>query len=210
MFSRLTNVLFSLANSENRIRLVLEIASITRSTFPSHLPVFLRISASDWDPHGEKDASTGEWISWGIEQSKVLVKEAKKLGIDFVDTSSGGNWEGQQIKTEPGYQVRASLRPWFLLSVLVSPSDDLWQTKVPFASALKQDPELAGLPIGAVGLITTPKQAEEILQKGEADAVLLARQLLRNADFVLDAAMDLGVAVGTPVQYQRAYTRMYN
>ncbi len=64
------------------------------------------------------------------------------------------------------------------------------------------------LQIGAVGLISTPEQASEVLESGQADAVFLARQLLRNADFTLDAALALGVAVQPAVQYARAWTRM--
>jgi 2,4-dienoyl-CoA reductase-like NADH-dependent reductase (Old Yellow Enzyme family) len=75
----------------NRIRLTLEIAEITREIWPQDKPVFVRISATDWDERGEKD-SDGNWISWGIEQSKVLAEELKKLGVDLLDVSSGGNW----------------------------------------------------------------------------------------------------------------------
>lgn len=78
--------------------------------------------------------------------------------------------------------------------------------QVPFAEALKKDSEENT--IGAVGLITTPQQAEEILQKGQADVVFLARELLRRADWPLYAAEQLGVVVKPPVQYERSWTRM--
>jgi 2,4-dienoyl-CoA reductase-like NADH-dependent reductase (Old Yellow Enzyme family) len=73
------------------MRLVLEIAKITRDIWPKDKPVFVRISATDWDERGEKDEN-GEWISWGIEQSKMLASELHKLGVDLLDVSSGGNW----------------------------------------------------------------------------------------------------------------------
>lgn len=76
---------------------------------------------------------------------------------------------------------------------------------MPFAEALKKDDTTT---IGAVGLITTPQQAEAILQKGQADVIFLARELLRRADWPLYAAQELGVVVQPPVQYERAWTRM--
>lgn len=89
---------------ENRLRLCLEIIEITRATLPKHKPVFLRISASDLSPGGEKDES-GEWASWGIEQSKVLLARAVELGVALLDVSSSGNDNKQQINVKPGYQV---------------------------------------------------------------------------------------------------------
>ncbi|KAK4705937.1 translation initiation factor 4E, partial [Phenoliferia sp. Uapishka_3] len=130
---------------ENRLRLPLELIEITRATLPAHKPVFIRISATDWHAAGEKDAATGEYISWGLEQSAVLLQEAIKRGVDLMDVSSGGNDVKQQIKVGPGYQV-------------------------PFAEQLRAGlkPE-ARIPISSVGLITSGKQAEEILQTGKAD-----------------------------------------
>lgn len=77
---------------------------ISRAKWPAHKPLFLRISATDWHAHGEKNAA-GEWISWGVEQSAVLLKEAIKRGVDCMDVSSGGNDVGQKIIVKPGYQV---------------------------------------------------------------------------------------------------------
>lgn len=90
--------------SENRMRLGLEIVSIVRANLPAHKPLFLRISATDWHPAGETNEA-GEYISWGIEQSKVYVSEAIKRGIDLLDVSSGGNDTNQKITIGPGYQV---------------------------------------------------------------------------------------------------------
>ena len=68
-------------------------------------PLFVRFSASDWAEGPEKD-SDGKWLQWGIEQSILLTAELKKLGVDMVDVSSGGNWAAQKIPVSPGYQVR--------------------------------------------------------------------------------------------------------
>lgn len=69
--------------------------------------MFYRISATDWAETPEKDESGEEegWLQWGIEQNKVLVGELVKLGVDFVDVSTGGNWAGQKIPVGNNYQV---------------------------------------------------------------------------------------------------------
>ncbi|KAG9010797.1 hypothetical protein FRB90_007641 [Tulasnella sp. 427] len=165
---------------ENRTRFALEVAEIARKVWGESKPLFVRLSATDWDPRGEKNEQ-GEWISWGIEQTKWLSAELAKKGVDLIDTSSGGNLVTAKIKVEPGYQV-------------------------PFAEAIKKDNKVDG--VGAVGLITEPHQAEEILQKGQADVIFLARELLRHADWPIYAAQQLGVIVQPAVQYERAWTRM--
>ncbi|GAA5894678.1 NADH:flavin oxidoreductase/NADH oxidase [Sporobolomyces salmoneus] len=164
---------------ENRMRLPLEIVDITRANWPKDKALFVRLSASDWYPDGEKNEQ-GEYISWGIEQSKVFLKEVEKRGVDLLDASSGGLTPKQKIDVGPNYQV-------------------------PFAEALK---EITSIPISAVGLITSGKQAEEILQKGQADIITVAREFLRAPSLVLDWAQELDTVVNVPVQYQRAYTRM--
>ncbi|GAA5892310.1 hypothetical protein JCM8208_001507 [Rhodotorula glutinis] len=168
---------------ENRMRLPLEILQIMRDAVPKTKGLWMRISATDWWPEGEKD-DKGEWVSWGIEQSKIFVKEAIKLGVDLVDCSSGGNTPRQKISVGPGYQVP------FAEQIRRSLSDD------------------EKIPISAVGLITNGPQAEEILQTGKADVICAAREFLRDPALVLNWAQELGVVVNTPVQYQRAYTRM--
>lgn len=115
---------------ENRFRLALEIVQSVKELAPENVAVFVRISATEWDPAGEKDTN-GEWQSWGIEQSILLAKELKKLGVDLLDVSSGGNFSGQKIDVGPGYQV-------------------------PLAAAIKK--AVPGLPISSVGLITSGKQ----------------------------------------------------
>lgn len=121
--------------------------------------------------------SASDWVEggWTVEDSVALAKEAAARGVDLVDCSSGGNVLAD-IPVGPGYQV-------------------------PFAEQVRRD---AGVPSGAVGLITDPHQAEEIVASGQADAVLLARELLRDPYFPLHAATALGVDVAWPDQYARA------
>ncbi|KAF8598334.1 NADH:flavin oxidoreductase/NADH oxidase [Ceratobasidium sp. AG-I] len=165
---------------ENRLRLPLRIVRAVRQAWGEDKPLFYRVSASDWAEGPERDAN-GDWRSWGIEQTVELAKRLRDEGVDLVDTSSGGNWKAQKIPIGPMYQVH-------------------------FADRIKQEvPELV---VGSVGLITTPQEAEGILQEGKADVVLLARELLRHVDFPIYAAQELGVAVKPANQYERAWTRM--
>jgi 2,4-dienoyl-CoA reductase-like NADH-dependent reductase (Old Yellow Enzyme family) len=151
---------------ENRMRFPLEIAHLVRAAVPAHLPVFVRISATDWTDGG-----------WDLEQSIEFCRRLKEIGIDLVDVSSGGNVPDAKIEVRPSYQV-------------------------PFAGAIRQQ---AAIPTGAVGLIIEPQQAEEILQKGEADAILMARGVLRDPYFPFKAAQELGAEIDyVPKQYGRA------
>lgn len=150
----------------NRMRFPLDTAKKIREAVPQNLPVFVRISATDWTENG-----------WDLEQSVEFCKELKNLGIDLTDVSTGGNVAAAKIPVAPNYQV-------------------------PFAKEIR---EKADIPTAAVGLITEPRQAEEILQKGEADAVFIAREFLRNPYFPLTAAKELGVNLDyVPKQYGRA------
>ncbi len=125
--------------------------------------------------------SATDWVEggWSGDDSVRLAGLLKEAGVDLVDVSTGGNAPAD-IPVGPGYQV-------------------------PFARRVRQE---AGIATGAVGLITEPKQAEDVLADGSADVVLLARELLRNPHWPLRAAHELGVAPGEgvdwPVQYQRA------
>lgn len=148
-----------------RLRAPLQVAAAVRETFPANLPVFVRISATDWVENG-----------WDIEQSIAFARELRSAGIDLIDCSSGGNVAGVSIPLGPGYQV-------------------------PFAAAIRSR---AGIKTGAVGLISEPQHAEEIITRGEADAVLLGREFLRDPYWPLHAAKALGVDVSYPVQYARA------
>ena len=150
---------------ENRMRLPLRITQAVREAWPAELPLFVRISATDWAEGG-----------WDLEQSIAFSARLKDLGVDLIDCSSGGAVPHAKIEAGPGYQV-------------------------PFARAIR---ERVQIPTGAVGLITDAKQAEAIVSDGAADAVLLARQLLRDPYFPLHAAKELGVDVKWPDQYLRA------
>ena len=121
--------------------------------------------------------SASDWVEggWDVEQSVILAREAAARGVDLVDVSSAGNDPRQAITLGPGYQV-------------------------PFAARVRQD---AGVPTGAVGLITEPAQAEEIVASGQADVVLLARAVLRDPHWALRAAHELGADVAWPPQYLR-------
>jgi 2,4-dienoyl-CoA reductase-like NADH-dependent reductase (Old Yellow Enzyme family) len=137
-----------------------------RAVWPERLPLFARISASDWVEGG-----------WDIDESVEFSRRLCGLGVDLIDCSSGGLVPQQKIKLGPGYQV-------------------------PFAERIRRE---AGIRTGAVGLITTPQQADEIVSTGKADLVLLAREFLRDPYFPLHAAKALGDSVQPPIQYQRAF-----
>jgi 2,4-dienoyl-CoA reductase-like NADH-dependent reductase (Old Yellow Enzyme family) len=151
---------------ENRVRIALEIVKAVRQGMGPNLPLFLRISATDWTEGG-----------WTIDDSVELAHRVKALGVDLIDTSSGGNVAGAGIPIEPGYQVA-------------------------FAERIRKE---TGLLTGAVGMITTAEQAESIVQSGQADLVLLAREFLRDPYFPVHAAQHLGVPVSVPKQYLRAF-----
>lgn len=153
---------------ENRIRLTVEVTRAVREVLPAELPLFVRISATDWTEGG-----------WTIDESVALALVLKENGADLIDSSTGGNVSHATIPSTPGYQVE-------------------------FAERIRRE---AGIATGAVGLITTPAQAEEIIAQGRADLVLLAREELRNPYFPLHAAYALGADVAWPVQYERAKPR---
>ncbi len=125
--------------------------------------------------------SASDWVEggWTPEDSVALAKEAAARGVDLVDCSSGGTSPDQAVALGPGYQV-------------------------PFAAQVRRD---AGVATGAVGLLTDPHQAEQVLVEGAADVVLLARELLRDPHWPLHAAAVLGDDVPWPVQYDRARPR---
>jgi 2,4-dienoyl-CoA reductase-like NADH-dependent reductase (Old Yellow Enzyme family) len=123
--------------------------------------------------------SATDWVEngWEIEQSIALSDKLKSLGVDLIDVSSGGTVPGARIPTEPGYQVG-------------------------FADRIRR---AAQIPTGAVGLITDPKQADDIIRNGQADLVLLGREFLRNPYWPHHAAKQLGQGEVAPVQYRRAW-----
>jgi 2,4-dienoyl-CoA reductase-like NADH-dependent reductase (Old Yellow Enzyme family) len=150
---------------ENRTRFLREIVAAVRHLWPERLPLWLRISASDWTEGG-----------WTIEDSVALARQVKPLGVDLVDASSGGIVPGARIPVGPGYQTA-------------------------FAERIRRD---TGILTGAVGMITSPEQAQHIIATGQADVVLLARQLLREPYWPLRAAHVLKQNVQWPKQYERA------
>jgi 2,4-dienoyl-CoA reductase-like NADH-dependent reductase (Old Yellow Enzyme family) len=126
--------------------------------------------------------SSTDWVDggWTIEESVRLAGILKLLGTDLIDCSSGGVIPGVTIPLTPGYQV-------------------------PLAAKIRRE---AGIPTGAVGLITTATQAESILENGEADIILMARELLRDPYFPLRAANELGIDIKWPDQYLRAKKKL--
>jgi len=151
---------------EARARFPLRVARAVRAAFPPELPVFVRISATDWVEGG-----------WDLPQSIQFARWLKEEGIDLIDCSSGGLVPGAKIPIAPGYQV-------------------------PFAAAIRKE---TGVATGAVGLITGPDQAEQIVSGGEADLVFLARSMLRNPYWPIHAARELDIHVPRPPQYGRAW-----
>ncbi|HEY4382733.1 MAG TPA: NADH:flavin oxidoreductase/NADH oxidase [Acidobacteriaceae bacterium] len=122
--------------------------------------------------------SATEWTNGGFEldEAVALARLLKQHGVDLVDCSSGGNVSGATIPTGPGYQV-------------------------PFAERIRSE---AGVPTSAVGQITSPAQADQIVSTGQADLVLLAREMLRDPYWPLHAAAALGATTSWPPQYLRA------
>ncbi len=151
---------------ENRTRILRETVEAVRGVWPEQFPLFVRLSATDWTEGG-----------WDIAQSVELSRMLKPLGVDLIDTSTGGNVPHAKIPVGPGYQV-------------------------PFAEQIKRDAEVL---TGAVGMITDPHQADGIIRKGQADLVLLARELLRDPYWPRRAAKELGAEIAAPVQYGRAW-----
>ena len=149
----------------NRARLLCEVVEAIREVWPERLPLFLRISASDWAEGG-----------WTVEDSVALARLVKPLGVDVIDCSSGGLVPNAKINIGAGYQV-------------------------PFAARVRRE---AGILTSAVGMITDPMQADQIVRNGEADLVMLAREFLRDPYWPLHAAEQLHRDIAWPPQYERA------
>lgn len=151
---------------ENRARFPLEIVRAVREVWPEHLPLFVRISATEYVEGG-----------WDLDDAVPLCGWLREAGTDLIDVSSGGNSPAQTLTPFTGYQV-------------------------PFAEEIRQKANIA---TGAVGMITEPRQAEDILQQEQADAIFMGRELLRNPYWPLHAAAELGYKIDYwPKQYQRA------
>ncbi len=155
---------------DNRLRFPLEIFDAVRAAVPAHVPVGIRVSASDWAEGG-----------WDIEQTIALAHQLEKRNCAYIHASSAGLTPAQKITLRPGYQV-------------------------PFAEALKRE---TTLPVIAVGLITEPAEAEDIVASGKADMVALARAMLFDPRWPWHAAAELGAQVHAPNQYLRSQPREF-
>lgn len=151
-----------------------------RAKFPLELARAVRAALPDNLPLFIR-ISAVDWVEGGldIEQSVQLCRWFKEAGADLIDCSTGAVVPGEKAPIGPGYQV-------------------------PVASAIRRQ---AGIPTGAVGMITEPAQAEQIVALGEADLVLLARAMLRDPYWPNRAAESLGAEPAWPIQYKRAVAR---
>lgn len=147
---------------ENRMRFLLRVAERLRAIVPEQLPLFVRISATDWVEGG-----------WDVEQSVVLCKQLKEIGVDLIDVSSGGSVHDAKIPIAKGYQV-------------------------PFAQRIRDE---VGIRTGAVGMISDPQFADEIISSGQANLVFLARELLREPYWAIKAQHALEEEQIWPKQY---------
>lgn len=142
-----------------------EVVAAACGEWPDSLPLFVRVSATDWVAG-----------SWSNDDTIALTRELVPLGVDVIDCSSGGILLRVKIPVGPGYQTR-------------------------FAARVKQETAARS---AAVGLITSPQQADTIVRTGQADLVLLARALLRDPHWPLRAAHELRQKIAWPQQYERA------
>ena len=149
---------------ENRARMLMEVIASIRKSVPETMPVFLRLSATDYAEGG-----------WDQDQTATVSSWATAAGVDLIDVSSGGIITGVKIPSGPGYQV-------------------------PLAEYVA---DRISQPVSAVGQITEPQQAEQILQSGKVDVILIARASLRDPYWPLRAAAELGAEVPWPEQYSR-------
>jgi 2,4-dienoyl-CoA reductase-like NADH-dependent reductase (Old Yellow Enzyme family) len=153
---------------DNRMRLTLRVAEQLRQLMPNELPLFVRISATDWAEGG-----------WDIEQSVILARHLKDLGVDLIDVSSGALIPKAHIPVGKGYQV-------------------------PLARQIRNE---AAIRTGAVGLITEPGYANEIITGGDADLVFVGRELLREPYWALKTQHQLDGEPAWPIPYGYAVRR---
>jgi 2,4-dienoyl-CoA reductase-like NADH-dependent reductase (Old Yellow Enzyme family) len=167
---------------DNRVRLTLEVAKAVRNVWPNNLPVFVRISATDWlETFDEQDDELQDKIQsddlgWTLRQSVALAALLRDVGVDLVDCSSGGNVAQVKIPTGAGYQTA-------------------------FAARIRRD---TGVATGTVGMITDSGQADTVIRTQQADLVFLAREMLRDPYWPMRAARDLKQSIAWPAQYARA------
>ena len=186
---------------ENRTRLLREIVQAVRGAIPDSMPLFLRMSTTEWM---EEDELAKKYGSWDVESTLKVATILPELGVDLLDASSGGNCRQQRIN--------------------MFESKD-YQTKI--AARIRKEAKAVGskLLLGAVGLITEAEQARNIVEIdrsiGEeaavakemtdarpnaepmADVILVARQFMREPEWVLKVAWKLGVDINWPSQFLR-------
>ncbi|CAO3644879.1 unnamed protein product [Cunninghamella blakesleeana] len=163
---------------ENRLRFPLEVVKAVRDVWPQEKPLWVRFSSSD---HKNIEPFSKDENGWDIYTAIEYAKELKKLGVDVIDCSTGGN-----------------------LPNIKYPAGPLWQ--VPFSEIVKRE---ADIKTGAVGIITKGSQGEAILEENKADFVCIGREFLRDSGFVLHAAGELGYKVKYPNQYERGYREVF-
>ena len=142
---------------KNRVRFPLEVTRAVRKAIPDSMPLFVRVSATEYMENG-----------WDVDECVDFSRMLKEDGVDLIDCSSGGNSSTQTLTPFPGYQVQ-------------------------FSARIRSEAEVT---TGAVGLITEAAQAEKILEDGDADVILLARELLRNPYWPIQAQIELDGAAG--------------
>lgn len=180
---------------DHRIRLCLETARAIRAVWPEHKPLAFRLSYTDWVEGG-----------WTLDESVELARRLHALGVDLIDASSGGTTPAgtnlARHMTARALDDRAQGRDDGVLRARI-PLGPGYQ--VPGAEAIRRG---AGILVAAVGLITEPAQADAIVREGRADMVMLARELLRDPNWPIRAALALGEAgrVSIPCQYYLAWS----
>jgi 2,4-dienoyl-CoA reductase-like NADH-dependent reductase (Old Yellow Enzyme family) len=162
---------------ENRIRFLIETTDAVRKVWPERLPLLVRVSATDWlEDLKTGTTEDGSDAGWTLEQSIALASQLREHGVDLIDVSSGGNVRSANIPVGPGYQTG-------------------------FAEEIRKKSRIA---TGTVGMITDAAQADHIIRTGQADLVIMAREMLRDPYWPLHAAQELKQSVSWPVQYMRA------
>ncbi len=178
---------------ENRTRLTLEITELTRQTIPKDMPLFLRISATDW-LENEQGLDGG----WKVEDTVRLAELLAAKGVDLLDVSSGGLHPKQKIKTGPGYQAVSIPSSSQHVIYDFKTRLDLLSFLQPFAKAVKE--KLGDrLAVGTVGSITSGKQANQLLEEG-LDLAIVGRQFQKNPGLVWVFAEELGVQINVANQ----------
>jgi 2,4-dienoyl-CoA reductase-like NADH-dependent reductase (Old Yellow Enzyme family) len=183
---------------ENRIRLLVEIVEAIRRVIPTGMPLFLRISSTEWLEGTDVEKQMGG--SWDVEDSIRLAKMLPAMGVDLLDVSTGGNHPAQRVDmfNSKDYQVKIAGR---------------------IRDAVSGGPDGKKLLIGAVGRITEAEQARDLIQEEaedardltdakdgkqpKADVILVARQFMREPEWVLRVAAELGVEVWWASQFMR-------